>query len=225
GALATALGLVPPPARADVVQGAGDDAAVLDLGGVRQVMTTDHLRAFVEQDPAKRIENPVWHIHEGDPPTSDMEVSFAMLLNLASAASAEDKDVLWGFIKKYAPDATPQTHPGLDAAAALAVRYFQDRVKPEKTFRAPTDLERAALEDLAQTLRDAPEGLDAEALQQIVYDAGKRHDFENLRDWFKAIYEVLLGASQGPRFGGFIQLFGVPETIALIEKGLAGELG
>ncbi|MGD1868360.1 MAG: lysine--tRNA ligase [Neomegalonema sp.] len=184
-----------------------------------------HLRAFVDQDPAKRIENPVWHIHEGDPPKSDMEVSFAMLLNLASAASAEDKDVLWGFIKKYAPDATPQTHPGLDAAAALAVRYFQDRVKPEKTFRAPTDLERAALEDLAQPLRDAPEGLDAQALQQIVYDAGKRHDFENLRDWFKAIYEVLLGASQGPRFGGFIQLFGVPETIALIEKGLAGELG
>ena len=184
-----------------------------------------HLRAYAEQDAAKRVENPVWHIHEGDPPKSDMEVSFAMLLNLASAASAEDKDVLWGFIRKYAPEANPETHPGLDAAAGFAVRYFQDRVKPEKQFRAPTDLERAALEDLAAELRKAEDGLDGEALQQIVYDVGKRHEFENLRDWFKGIYEVLLGASQGPRFGGFIQLFGVPETVALIEKGLAGELG
>jgi len=170
-----------------------------------------------------------------------------MLLNLASASSAEDKETLWGFIRKYAPDATAETHPGMDQAAGHAVRYFQDFVKPAKVFRAPTDQERAALEDLAKALQDGdyardliarknaivgkdeplPEAdfADEEFLQSIVFAVGKVHEFEPLRDWFKAIYEVLLGASQGPRFGGFVALYGVEETVALIDRGLKGELG
>ena len=182
------------------------------------------LRAYHEtDDPAKRAANPVWHIHGGDVPQSDMVVPFSMLLNLASVSSAEDKSQLWGFIQRYAPDASPETHPGMDAAAGYAVRYFNDFVKPEKVFRAPTDLEREALMELREKLVDWDGGLDAEALQSMVFAVGKPR-FEPLRDWFTALYEVLLGASQGPRFGGFIALYGVDETVQLIDDALAGKL-
>ena len=184
-----------------------------------------HLRAFPDQDADKQLANPVWHIHNGQPPASDMVVPFSMLLNLASAASADDKDVLWGFIRRYAPEAGPESHPGLDAAAGHAVRYYNDFVKPAKTYRAPDDRERAALGALLEQLRSWDGGLDAEALQSMVFAIGKGHGFEPLRDWFKALYEVLLGASQGPRFGGFIALFGVEETAKLIETALEGGLG
>lgn len=204
------------------------------------------LRAYPKQDAAQRVNNPVYHIHGRDVPTSDMVVPFSMLLNLASASSAEDKDVLWGFIAKYAPEASAETHPGLDAAAGYAVRYFNDFVKPHKVFRAPDARERAALADLAEAFssaeaalgviaaQHAAEGNDAplpeadmadqEFLQTVVFAVGKKHGFEPLRDWFKAIYEVLLGASQGPRFGAFAALYGVEETIALINEALAGKL-
>jgi lysyl-tRNA synthetase class 1 len=138
-------------------------------------------------------------------------------------SSAEDKSQLWGFIQRYAPDATPETNPGMDAAAGHAVAYYNDFVKPNKTFRAPSDLERAALEELREILKTWDGGLDAEALQSMVFAVGKPR-FEPLRDWFTALYEVLLGASQGPRFGGFIALYGVDETVALIEDALAGKL-
>jgi len=205
------------------------------------------LRAYVEQDTAQRLNNPVFHIHGGDVPLSDMVVPFAMLLNVASVSSAETKDAMWGAINKYAPDASPEKNPQLDAAAGFAVRYYHDFVKPMKKYRAPNDQERAALADLAVGLRDvdaakamiekknADMGKDADLsdyalsspdnLQALVFAVGKNHGFDNLRDWFQAIYEVLLGASQGPRFGGFIALYGVDETVTLIESGLAGELG
>lgn len=204
------------------------------------------LRAYHGQDIKAQLNNPVWHIHGGNVPESDMVVPFSMLLNLASASSAEDKSAMWGFINKYAPDATPESNPTMDEAAGFAVRYFNDFVKPNKVFRAPTEQERAALADLATALsspdaalaviaaKNAAMGNDDalpeadftndEFLQSIVFAVGKNHGFEPLRDWFKAIYEVLLGASQGPRFGGFIALYGVPETIALIEAGLNGDL-
>ncbi|MFT6676494.1 MAG: lysyl-tRNA synthetase class 1 [Sulfitobacter sp.] len=181
------------------------------------------LRAYETQDAKARMNNPVWHIHGGNVPTSDMVVPFSMLLNLASVSSAEDKSQLWGFIQRYAPDATPETNPGMDAAAGHAVAYYNDFVKPNKTFRAPSDLERAALEELREILKTWDGGLDAEALQSMVFAVGKPR-FEPLRDWFTALYEVLLGASQGPRFGGFIALYGVDETVALIEDALAGKL-
>ncbi|MEO1611777.1 MAG: lysine--tRNA ligase [Pseudomonadota bacterium] len=182
-----------------------------------------HLNAFPGQDEKAKLTNPAWHIHEGSPPKSDMVVPFSMLLNLASAASAEDKEVLWGFIRRYAPDATAETHPTLDAAAGYAVRYFEDFVKPAKVYREPDARERAALEALRDKLRAWDGAVDGEALQNEVYAVGKDAEFEPLRDWFKAIYEVLLGASQGPRFGGFIALYGVAETADLIDRALAGE--
>ncbi|MEP5732178.1 MAG: lysine--tRNA ligase [Sulfitobacter sp.] len=181
------------------------------------------LRAYEGQDAKARLNNPVWHIHGGDVPVSDMLVPFSMLLNLASVSSAEEKSQLWGFIQRYAPDATPETNPGMDAAAGHAVRYYNDFVKPAKVFRAPNDLEREALEELRENLKAWDGGLDAEALQSMVFAVGKER-FDPLRDWFKALYEVLLGASQGPRFGGFIALYGVDETVALIDDALAGKL-
>jgi lysyl-tRNA synthetase class 1 len=182
------------------------------------------LRAFAGQDAAARANNPVFHIHRGQPPESTLVVPFSMLLNLASAAHAEDKEAMWSFIRRYAPDADPQTHPDLDAAAGFAVRYYEDFVKPAKVFRAPTEVERAAMADLAARLRAHDGPADDETLQSLVFAVGKAHGFEPLRDWFKALYEVLLGQSQGPRFGGFIALYGVAETADLIEKGLAGDL-
>ena len=182
------------------------------------------LRAYPGQTVDQQLANPVWHIHGGDVPESNLVVPFQMLLNLASVSAAQDKETMWGFIRRYAPEATPETHPDLDAAAGFAVRYFNDFVAPTRAFRAPTDKERAALEDLAARLAawDAP--ADAEALQTMVFAIGNEHGFEPLRDWFQALYQVLLGADQGPRFGGFIALYGVAETRALIERALAGEL-
>jgi lysyl-tRNA synthetase class 1 len=200
------------------------------------------LRAYETQDLKAQLNNPVWHIHGGDVPKSDMVVPFSMLLNLASASSAEDKATLWGFINKYAPDATPESNPAMDQAAGFAVAYFNDYVKPTKVFRAPSDAERLALQDLADALKSPEAALaaiakkneiagnedplpeadfaDEEFLQSVVFAIGKIHGFEPLRNWFTAIYEVLLGASQGPRFGGFIALYGVDETIALIDRAL-----
>ena len=180
------------------------------------------LRAYETQDDKARLNNPVWHIHGGDVPVSKMVVPFSMLLNLASVSGAEDKDQLWGFIKRYAPEASAETHADLDAAAEFAVRYYNDFVKPAKVYRAPTDLEREALIALREGLKAWDQGLDGDALQSLVFACG-RERFDPMRDWFKALYEVLLGASQGPRFGGFIALLGIEESIALIDKGIAGE--
>ena len=182
------------------------------------------LRAYPDQTPDQQAANPVWHIHGGNVPASNMVVPFSMLLNLASVAGAEEKETLWGFIRRYAPDASPETHQDLDAAAGFAVRYYNDFVKPEKTFRAPTDLEREAMIQLRDGLLAWDGPADADELQSLVFACG-RDRFDPLRDWFKALYEVLLGASQGPRFGGFIALYGITETIALIDRALAGELG
>jgi len=182
------------------------------------------LRAYPTQDVDAQANNPVWHIHGGNPPQSHMVVPFAMLLNLASVAGAVDKSGLWGFIRRYAPEASPETNPDLDAAAEFALRYFRDFVAPKRVFRLPDDRERAAMQDLLERLRGWDTPPEDEALQSMVFAIGKEHGFEPLRDWFKALYEVLLGASDGPRFGGFIALYGVSETIALIEKALRGDL-
>ena len=181
------------------------------------------LRAYEIQDDKARLSNPVWHIHGGDVPKSGMVVPFSMLLNLASVVGAENKGQLWGFIKRYASDAAPDTNTDLDAAVEFSVRYYNDFVKPTKTYRAPSNLESEALVELLEGLKTWNKGLDPDALQSLVFSCG-RERFDPMRDWFKALYEVLLGASQGPRFGGFLALLGIEESIALIEKCLNGDL-
>ena len=181
-----------------------------------------HISAYPNQDAKQKLDNPVWHIHSGHPPTAELPITFALLLNLVSASNAHDKSVLWGFIRRIAPGATAEGHPLLDHLAGYAIRYYDDFVKPAKQFRAPTAEEASTLKALDTLLAAAPSTATAEELQNLVFEAGKNNGYtkETLRSWFQAIYEVLLGSSQGPRFGSFIALYGIEETRKLIAEGL-----
>ena len=174
------------------------------------------------EDEAGRMANPAWHAHLGRlPDNAGSPIAFGMLLNLASVINAETPDILWGFIRRYAPAATPEAQPFLARLVEHAVLYYRDFVRPDKKFRAPDETERAALADLAETLRGMAPSADAETIQTMVYEVGKRHPFKSLKDWFGCLYQVLLGQSEGPRFGGFVALYGIAETIALIDSQLA----
>ncbi|EAV44670.1 lysyl-tRNA synthetase [Roseibium aggregatum IAM 12614] len=191
-----------------------------------------------EQMPVEqKLQNPAWHIHSGNIPKIDMPVPFAMLLNLVSASNAENKDVLWAFISRYAPGVTASTHPELDALVGYAIRYFDDFVKPAKSFKVPDDVERTALEKLDETLAALPADADGAAIQDAVLDVAR--SIERYQDpskkgpdggpgvsvaWFSALYQLLLGQEKGPRFGSFVALYGIAETREMIRKALAGEL-
>ncbi len=180
---------------------------------------------FADQDTEKQLENPAFYIHNGDvPDIKDTAISFNLLLNLASAANAVDKDVLWGFIKRYESGLTPENSPFLDKLTEYAVNYYQDFVKPEKNYRTPTDVERKALEDLYIRMEKLDENADAETIQSEVYAVGREFYPDNLRDWFKASYETLLGQSQGPRMGSFVELYGLDDFKDLIRNVLDGKL-
>jgi lysyl-tRNA synthetase, class I len=181
------------------------------------------LSKFPEQEPKQQFANPVWHIHQGKPPSEGLPLTFGILLNLAAVVNADDPAVLWGFISRYAAGATPETNPELDKLVGYAIDYYHDFVKPTKQYRMPTEKERVALTQLAELLKQLPEDAEAGDIQNQVFQVGNDNEFENLRDWFKALYETLLGQSQGPRMGSFIALYGVAETISLIERVLAGE--
>jgi lysyl-tRNA synthetase class 1 len=181
------------------------------------------IEKFPTETPDRQIENPVWHIHNGNPPTAVSPLSFGILLNLASVCNAHDKATLWAFISRYVPGATPQSAPFLDRLAGHAVAYFRDFVKPAKKYRAPTENERAALQDLRKSLDAFDANSDSEAIQFEIYEVGKRHDFADLKSWFKTLYETLLGQEQGPRMGTFVKLYGLDETKALIDRVLKGE--
>jgi lysyl-tRNA synthetase class 1 len=171
--------------------------------------------------------NAAWHIHGGVlPEKAGSPIGFAMLLNLASVINADSPEMLWGFIRAYIPGATPESYPYLDRLVGYAIAYNRDFVAPTKRFREPSPLERAALADLAHALsageaQSYPGTTAAERLQNLVYAVGKRHPFSPLKAWFDCLYQVLLGQTEGPRFGGFIALYGVERTVALIEGALA----
>ena len=172
---------------------------------------------------AKKIENPVWHIHSGTPPEPEIKVSYNILLNLASVCNSEDKSVLWHFISRYRPEATPVSAPILDRLVGYAINYYRDFVKPNKQFRKPNELETKAMEALLTALDTLPAEASANDIQSQVYTIGKELQFEDLKTWFKALYEILLGQSQGPRMGSFIALYGIEETKILIRRSLKGE--
>ena len=170
------------------------------------------------------LDNPAWFVHRGAPPERGSPVSFTLLLNLVSAANASDKGILWGFLSRHLPGATPESEPLLDRLCGHAIHYYEDFVRPAKTFRAPDERERAAMVDLLTRLKALPPDCESgEIIQNEVYAAGKEAGFEPLRDWFTALYEVVLGQTQGPRFGSFAAIFGLERTIGLIERALAGE--
>jgi lysyl-tRNA synthetase class 1 len=185
------------------------------------------LGKFPREAPEAQVENPAWHIHDGKPQgINDLPiVSFALLLNLAATVQGEDESVLWGFLGRYKPGVTAETSPALAKLVKYAVAYARDFVLPTKRYRAPSEDERAALLDLKSALQAAPADADAEALQTIVYEIGKRPAFPELKAWFQTLYEVLLGQTTGPRMGSFIALFGREETASLIDKALEGKLG
>ena len=177
---------------------------------------------YRSMDKAQQLENPAWHIHSGDVPHHQSDVTFNLLLNLAGAANAEDASVLWGFISRYAPDANAKTHPFMAKLVDYAITYYHDFVKPNKNFKTPDEMERKALEDLkAELSKLDPANFEKDEMQTMVFTVGKQHDFPDLKSWFKCLYETLLGQSQGPRMGSFIALYGVAETIKLIDDALS----
>ena len=197
-----------------------------------------HLAAVSKQDEKQVLSNPVWHIHAGKPPKVDMPVSFTLLLNVVSACNASDPQVLWGYLQRYAPGISPQTHPVLNKLVGYAINYFHDFVRPAKTYRAADDVEQGALKALSDALAKLPENASADDIQNALYDVGRSipryQDFEAKNAtpdrpgvslaWFNAIYQILLGEEKGPRFGPFVALYGVAETRALIGDALAGKL-
>jgi lysyl-tRNA synthetase class 1 len=191
------------------------------------------LEGYRRQDDRQRLSNPVWHIHSGDPPKPDMPIAFSMLLTLVSSSNAENADTLWGFIARYRPGVTPQTHPKLDAMVGYAIHYFRDFVLPTKTFREPNEVERAALSDLRDALSQLSADATAEQIQDVVYEIGRREPFLDYKkkakdgrpgvslEWFNMLYQVLLGQEKGPRFGSFVAVYGLANAIEMIDGALA----
>jgi lysyl-tRNA synthetase class 1 len=179
-----------------------------------------HLEAYPEQDVERRLANPVWHLHDGDPPVDRLPLSYAMLLNLATVLNARSAELLWAFITRYAPGVTAATHPKLARLVEHALAYCRDFVLPTRRLRVPEPHERAALAELRARLEACPAGVSGETVQDLLYEIGRAHGFEPLRAWFRALYETLLGQSEGPRFGTFVALYGIPETLALIDAAL-----
>ena len=195
------------------------------------------LDQYPGQDADRRLGNPVWHLHSGNPPTIDMPVTFTMLLNLASASNTHDSSVLWGFIRRHIEGVTPESHPKLDELIGYAVRYYNDFVLPKKVFRAPDEVERHALAELDKRLSALPLDADSEAIQSAILDVARAipryQDPERQGPqggpgvsvaWFSTLYQILLGQERGPRFGSFVAIYGIPETRALIARAIAGEL-
>jgi len=191
------------------------------------------LDGYGRQDMKQRLANPVWHIHSGQPPASDMPVTFQLLLTLVSSSNAENAATLWGFIGRYRPGVTPKTHPRLDAMVGYAINYYRDFVAPEKRFRQPDSGERAALQDLREALSQLPADASPEDIQNVVYEIGRREPFLDpvktgkdgrpgvSLDWFNMLYQVLLGQEKGPRFGSFVAVYGLNNAIAMIDGALA----
>jgi lysyl-tRNA synthetase class 1 len=172
------------------------------------------------QEIAQKLGNPVHHIHNGAVPAETLPVTFGLLLNLVGLPGVDNAETLWGFVRRYAPDTSQQANPELDRLIGYAVAYGQ-AVATGLHRRAPTAMEAAALRDLDARLAALTDGLDAEAIQNEVYETGKAHPFENLRDWFRTLYETLLGSEQGPRMGSFIALYGIDNSRRLIAEALA----
>ena len=194
-----------------------------------------YLEAYERQDGRQRLANPVWHVHGGNPPEPETAISFSMLLTLVASSNAKNPETLWGFIGRYRPGVTARTHPKLNAMVDYAIHYFRDFVLPHKKFREPDAGERAALIDLRDALAQLPAGASAQQIQEVVYEVGRREPFLDRSgriktrdgkpgvtlDWFNMLYQVLLGQEKGPRFGSFVALYGVQNTIDMIDGALA----
>ncbi|WP_250295010.1 lysine--tRNA ligase [Wolbachia endosymbiont of Oedothorax gibbosus] len=192
--------------------------------GEAQVSTAEYSNVFEERKQALTTKlpseaNPAWHIHQGNVPNIETSgINFSLLLNLAVACNAENKEILWGFISSYAPNVTPENNKMLDRLSDFAVKYYHDFIKPTKSYKTPNEKEKEALLDLKNTLHSLSITATAEEIQSQVFSIGKKYDYTNLRDWFQLLYETLLGQKTGPRMGSFIKLYGIDNTLSLIES-------
>ena len=184
--------------------------------------TVDEYLSLIEKYPNQKekdqIINPVWHVHNGNPPKEKIVMPFSMLLNLVGSSNADNKEILWKFINKFHKEIKPKDYPILDGLTEYAINYFKDKVEPNKKFKTPNDKEKEALKNLVLKLEKVDQKSNPEDIQTIVYSVGKENGYEkNLRDWFKLIYQVLFGEEDGPRMGFFVSFFGLKETIGLIN--------
>tara|TARA_B100001123_G_scaffold113249_1_gene131860 strand:+ start:1781 stop:3343 length:1563 start_codon:yes stop_codon:yes gene_type:complete len=179
------------------------------------------IEKYKTQDISQKLLNPVWYVHNGNPPSENFIMPFSVLLNLVGTSNATNKDVLWKFVKKYKKNIIIDKYPIFDKLVEYAIKYYNEVVKMKKRFKKPNEEEKIALKELANNLKDCSEDMDPETIQTIVYSVGKNTGYkDNLRDWFKLIYEVIFGDEEGPRMGFFISFFGVKETINLINRKL-----
>ena len=178
----------------------------------------DFIDKAKKQNELQLLMNPVWHVHNGKIPKEEIIMNFSMLLNLVETSNADSKDLLWKFVKKYKSNILEKNYPIFDSLVGYAIKYFNEVIKLQKKYKIPNDKEKEALKSLIETLEECNDKMSPEDIQTLIYSTGKENGYsENLRDWFKLIYEVVFGDENGPRMGFFISFFGVNETKQLIK--------
>ena len=175
--------------------------------------------SYAAQPVEQKLGNPVHHIHNAAVPDTNPPVTFGLLLNLVGVLGAgATAEQVHGYLSNYIEGAVT---PELDALIGHALAYNRDYVAPTLQRRKPEGIEVAALERLDRELANAPADSSAVDLQNIVYAIGNEGGFDPLRAWFGALYETLLGSTQGPRMGSFIALYGIDNSRKLIAEALA----
>ena len=181
----------------------------------------DFIEKGKSQNELQLLLNPVWHVHNGEVPNENSVMPFSMLLNLVETSNAESKELLWKFVRKYKKNISEKDYPIFDKLIGYAIKYFNDVIKLKKIYKKPNNEEKNALEALIKVLENCDDNMQPEEIQTNIYSVGKENGYkENLRDWFKLIYEVVFGEENGPRMGFFISFFGVNETKELIKSKL-----
>ena len=178
----------------------------------------DFIQKSKSQNELQLLLNPAWHVHNGQLPKEDLIMTFSMLLNLVEASNASTKNLLWKFVKKYKKNIDEKKYPIFDKLIDYAIKYFNEVIKLKKKYKKPNDSEKKALMALISTLEKCNDDMSPEDIQTLIYSTGKENGYsDNLREWFKLIYEVVFGDENGPRMGFFISFFGVNETKQLVN--------
>jgi lysyl-tRNA synthetase class 1 len=178
-----------------------------------------HYNSYDKLEPLKKIDSPIWHIHAGNPKFFKSDITFNSLTNLVSICNTDDKEIIWSFINQYDSNLSPSSNPEFDKLIDYAINYYNDFVLPNKKYLEINSDNKIVFQDILKVLKsEISETNSAEEIQTLLYEVGKKHQFDNLKDFFKLVYQVLLGQEQGPRLGSFIKLYGLQETIKIIEE-------
>ena len=178
-----------------------------------------HYNNYDKLENIKKIDNPIWHIHAGNPKLFKSDITFNSLTNLVSICNTDDKDIIWSFVNQYDPNLSPSSNPEFDKLIDYAINYYNDFVLPNKKYLEINTENKIVFQDILNVLKsEITDTNTSEEIQTLLYEVGKKHQFDNLKDFFKLVYQVLLGQEQGPRLGSFIKLYGLQETIKVIEE-------